>query len=297
MPLARCPWRGSFSIGPFPTRAGQFPGTLLSSDHFRVRVVARPAWMSWWQDWQTTRVLRRRMAMRCIHAGRSGRPGRSRSASLRMWWTCKFSRAWQSWQHWTRSRWISSLRRVLAMTGERSDRTAVRYRLSGMPPNRATSGVLPPSRLMVTWRQWRGPWGVSIVVLYYGTKWPKAVAKVTDDAEALLTYFDFPALHWVHLPTTDESFKALAALPAGGGAVRLRVGRGRPRSEEQDRGAGSPAAQLCPLEGLKVAPQWRRPRPCSPVRVVAAWAASCQRAGGRQARPARPAHVRAGGPP
>jgi transposase-like protein len=76
----------------------------------------------------------------------------------------------------------------------------------------------------------------------YGTKWPKAVAKVTDDAETLLTFFDYPAEHWVHLRTTDESFKAMAALPAGPGAVRLGVGRGRPRSEEQGLGAGSPAA-------------------------------------------------------
>jgi hypothetical protein len=36
-------------------------------------------------------------------------------------------------------------------------------------------------------------------------------------------------------------------LPADLGVVRLGVGRGRPRSEEQDRGAESPAAQLCPL--------------------------------------------------
>ncbi len=78
------------------------------------------------------------------------------------------------------------------------------------------------------------------------------------------------------LRSTDESFKALAALPAGPGAIRLRVGRGRPRSQEQDRGAGSPAAQLCPVEGPNVAPQWRRPRPCSPVRMVAAWAPSCR---------------------
>jgi len=28
----------------------------------------------------------------------------------------------------------------------------------------------------------------------YGTKWPKAVAKITDDAEALLCFFDFPWL-------------------------------------------------------------------------------------------------------
>ena len=28
----------------------------------------------------------------------------------------------------------------------------------------------------------------------YGVKWPKAVAKITDDREALLCFFDFPAL-------------------------------------------------------------------------------------------------------
>jgi putative transposase len=37
----------------------------------------------------------------------------------------------------------------------------------------------------------------------YGVKWPKAVAKVTDDADALLTFFDYPAEHWVHLRTTN----------------------------------------------------------------------------------------------
>jgi putative transposase len=30
----------------------------------------------------------------------------------------------------------------------------------------------------------------------YGVKWPKAVAKVTDDAEELLCFFDYPAEHW-----------------------------------------------------------------------------------------------------
>jgi hypothetical protein len=90
----------------------------------------------------------------------------------------------------------------------------------------------------------------------YGVKWPKAVAKVTGETERLLCFFDYPAEHWVHLRTTDESFKALVALPAGPGAVRLGVGRGRPRSEEQGLGAGSPAAQLCPREGLNVVPQW-----------------------------------------
>jgi hypothetical protein len=37
----------------------------------------------------------------------------------------------------------------------------------------------------------------------YGVKWPKAVAKITNDAEALLTFYDFPAEHWVHLRTSN----------------------------------------------------------------------------------------------
>jgi transposase-like protein len=37
----------------------------------------------------------------------------------------------------------------------------------------------------------------------YGTKWPKAVAKVVDDRDALLAFFDYPAEHWLHLRTTN----------------------------------------------------------------------------------------------
>jgi transposase-like protein len=36
-------------------------------------------------------------------------------------------------------------------------------------------------------------------------KFPKAVAKITDDADQLLAFFDYPAEHWVHLRTTDEN--------------------------------------------------------------------------------------------
>lgn len=37
----------------------------------------------------------------------------------------------------------------------------------------------------------------------YGAKFPKAVAKITDDVEELLAFYDFPAQHWVHLRTTN----------------------------------------------------------------------------------------------
>jgi transposase-like protein len=37
----------------------------------------------------------------------------------------------------------------------------------------------------------------------YGARHPKAVAKVTDDLEELLAFYDYPAEHWVHLRTTN----------------------------------------------------------------------------------------------
>jgi transposase-like protein len=37
----------------------------------------------------------------------------------------------------------------------------------------------------------------------YSAKFPKAVAKVSDDVEDLLAFYDYPAEHWVHLRTTN----------------------------------------------------------------------------------------------
>ena len=37
----------------------------------------------------------------------------------------------------------------------------------------------------------------------YSAKFPKAVAKVSDDVEELLAFYDYPAEHWVHLRTTN----------------------------------------------------------------------------------------------
>jgi len=37
----------------------------------------------------------------------------------------------------------------------------------------------------------------------YGAKYLKAVAKITDDLDQLLAFYDFPAEHWVHLRTTN----------------------------------------------------------------------------------------------
>jgi transposase-like protein len=37
----------------------------------------------------------------------------------------------------------------------------------------------------------------------FRAKWPKAAAKLADDLEALLTFYDFPAEHWVHLKSSN----------------------------------------------------------------------------------------------
>src|SRR3954468_2595286 len=37
----------------------------------------------------------------------------------------------------------------------------------------------------------------------YGAKFPKAVAKITDDVDELLAFYDYPAEHWIHLRTTN----------------------------------------------------------------------------------------------
>jgi transposase-like protein len=37
----------------------------------------------------------------------------------------------------------------------------------------------------------------------YGAKYAKAVAKILDDADELLAFYDYPAEHWIHLRTTN----------------------------------------------------------------------------------------------
>jgi putative transposase len=61
----------------------------------------------------------------------------------------------------------------------------------------------------------------------YGVKWPKAVAKITDDADELLTFFDFPAEHWQHLKTSNPIESTFSTV-----RLRTRVTKG-PGSKAQ----------------------------------------------------------------
>jgi transposase-like protein len=80
----------------------------------------------------------------------------------------------------------------------------------------------------------------------YASRYPRAMDCLLDNLSALTAHLQFPVEQRERIRHTDESFKARVALPAGWDGVSLLGGRGRPRSEEQGLGAGSPAAQLAP---------------------------------------------------
>ena len=52
----------------------------------------------------------------------------------------------------------------------------------------------------------------------FEAKYPKAVACLVKDHDVLLTFYDFPAEHWVHLRTTNPIESTFAT-------VRLRTAR------------------------------------------------------------------------
>ena len=55
----------------------------------------------------------------------------------------------------------------------------------------------------------------------FGAKWPKAAAKITDDLDVLLVFYDYPAEHWIHLRTTNPIESTFATV-----RLRQRVTKG-----------------------------------------------------------------------
>ena len=76
----------------------------------------------------------------------------------------------------------------------------------------------------------------------YGTKFPKAAAKITDDLDVLLAFYDYPAEHWIHLRTTNPIESTFAT-------VRHRT--------KVTKGSGSKAAGLAMAFKLIEAAQGR----------------------------------------
>jgi len=55
----------------------------------------------------------------------------------------------------------------------------------------------------------------------FGAKWPKAVAKITEDLDVLLEFYTYPAEHWVHLRTTNPIESTFATV-----RLRQRITKG-----------------------------------------------------------------------
>ena len=55
----------------------------------------------------------------------------------------------------------------------------------------------------------------------FSIKWPKAAAKITDDLDVLLAFYDYPAEHWIHLRTTNPIESTFATV-----RLRQRVTKG-----------------------------------------------------------------------
>ena len=93
----------------------------------------------------------------------------------------------------------------------------------------------------------------------YGAKWPKAAAKIVDDQDELLAFYDFPAEHWAHLRTSNPIESTFSPVKA-----RTKV----------TRGAGSRKAALGMAFKLIEAAQgrWRRINAPHLVALVAAGA-------------------------
>jgi putative transposase len=93
----------------------------------------------------------------------------------------------------------------------------------------------------------------------FGAAYPKAVDCLLKDADALLTFFDFPAEHWAHLRTTNPMESPFATV------------KGRMR---KTKGSGSRAACLAMAFKLALAAQdhWRKVHAPHSVALVRAGA-------------------------
>ena len=90
----------------------------------------------------------------------------------------------------------------------------------------------------------------------FGAKWPKAAAKITDDLDVLLAFYDYPAEHWIHLRTTNPIESTFAT-------VRLRTtGHQGPRLPRRRSRDGVQADRVSPVPvALPQRTPPRRPRP------------------------------------
>ena len=80
----------------------------------------------------------------------------------------------------------------------------------------------------------------------YGAKWPKVAAKITEDLDVLLAFYDYPAEHWIHLAPPTRSSPPSPPSDCGSGSPRdpalvPPVSRWRSSSSSPPNAAGAPS--------------------------------------------------------
>ena len=119
---------------------------------------------------------------------------------------------------------------------------------------------------------------VAAFKLAYGAKFAKAAAKITDDLDELLAFYDYPCEHWVHLRTTNPIESTFAT-------VRHRT--------KVTKGPGSKAAGLAMAFKLIEAAQARWRAVNAPHLVALVRANARFERGKLVERPTRPAPTKA----
>jgi putative transposase len=90
----------------------------------------------------------------------------------------------------------------------------------------------------------------------YGAKYPKAVAKIVDDADVLLEFYKYPAEHWIHLRTTNPIESTFATV-----RLRTKVTKGPGSRRGNCHGLQTHRRRTSPLARGK-RPTPRRRGPC-----------------------------------
>ena len=114
----------------------------------------------------------------------------------------------------------------------------------------------------------------------FWAKWPKAVSKITSEKDALLTFYDYPAEHWMHLRTTNPIESVFAP-------VRART--------DMTKGPGSRQAGLAMIFKLMEAAEgrWRKLNGHHLVALVSAGASSKTESWSKEAKRRSPRDRRA----
>ena len=185
---------------------------------------------------------------RAVRGQRGGRPypewGKVGTRSCRAWVTYKpLSDPGRTTRPWRRCEYDTGV--TVLGEGERGRVRRLANVLDKLPKRLQPKAKRALREIMNAATRADAEVAITALTAEYQAKYPKAVASLDRDQEKRLTYFDFPAEHWVHLRTTNPVESPFST-------VRLR--------QRVTKGAGSRAKGLVMAYKLLVMAEerWRK---------------------------------------